>query len=278
MSGVGVTGVVPHMGDTTRRTFMGAGILASGGLIATGVGMMTGVLDPSAPWLGIPALWDDPAEQLENLDPADVETDGVTIPMVDLHGRSVAPEEGDELPTADETAQMMIGDLHGEANPDWFDLDDSRLRIPSVGMNSPLLAMSAVNGNATPPGFRACYVLRNFGTGLQDPTKGSLIVLCHSAVYRSGPGNFLIDTSTGDNKVPAGAGIFFAEQPYIFESSEQVRKRDLPDHDRVWENRPGDLVIITCRQVGGARTTHNSVLFATAYATAPPRSEHRHGR
>lgn len=241
---------------------MNAGMLTAGvGLMAGSIGIFTGYWDPRAPWFGFGPYFQDAADEASALRSDDVATDGVDIEAVDLLGQRVVPEDIDEHPTDQEILDMGIGSLEGHANPDFFDVEGSRFEIDEVGMNVPLLSMDVVGGQATPPGFRAVYALRNMTTGLDAPREGAVVLVTHSAATRFGPGNFLIDIADGRPVVPDGAEVRVAGAVYRVDGYEEVRKTELASHGRVWEDRPMDLVVVTCRQQGGVKTTHNTVLY-----------------
>lgn len=234
-------------------------------LIGGGIGLATGALDPRAPWLGIPSWWRDGRAQAAALTSEDTATDGTTsTPALDLEGRTVIPDDSEGHASTEQITQMRIAPTAG-----------LRFQVPLAGLDAPLNMMSTATSSdggreATPPGYRAVYVLRDFGIGRlgQAGHAGRIIALAHSAMGRTGPGNFLIDANSGKPTLPVGAGMICAGIPYLVESIEQIRKSVLPHRRDVWNNDPDTLTFITCRQIGGARTTHNTVFFARAAVRA----------
>lgn len=238
-----------HRGRSRRRALQ----LGSLTLIGTGIGLATGVIDPRAPFFGIPALWANGRDEAARLSAEDTADDGVngSVPL-DLEGRAVAYEDGID------SARMRITPASGQ-----------RFDVPSVGLNAPLNMMSTIRSpdggrEATPPGFRSVYVLRDLGIGQlgEGQREGRVIALAHSAMGRVGPGNYLIDNHSGDPVIGAGEHMVCAGVDYVIARVEQIKKTALPHREDVWGNDPGTLSFITCRQIGGPRTTHNTVFFA----------------
>lgn len=243
-----------------RRTANVALAAGGAGAIGVGLGMVTGFLDFS----NFPdSLL--PRDRSGEITTADTATDGREGKSLDLQGRVVEPESEDEYVTTDQIERMEITgpeEMNQEAFGSQAGSSSGRMRIDEVGMDVPINVMSTVDGVITPPGFRSVYVVRDQGTGMSDPSQGRLVVAVHSAVRRFPPGNYLIDTSSGEPQVHPGTMIDFSGAAYRITGHEQIAKSELPKAEHVWSDDPGTMSIITCRQVGGPRTTHNTVIFA----------------
>ena len=267
----------------SRRAFTALLGIGGVGLLGTGAGVMTGVLDFSNfpdSVLGI-----NQSQDITSDDTAGDGTEGGRT--LDLEGREVVPEEGDEYVSPEQVERMDItpwrpgeqgADREGRSGPsEAFERPRSessssgsssassgegRMRISAVGMDVPINLMTTADDIATPPGFRAVYALRDHGTGLYGPDEGRIIVAGHSSTRRFPPGNYLINSRTGNPRVGAGTIIDFSGIRYRITGSEQIEKHAIAKASQVWEDKPGTLVFITCRQVGGPRTTHNTVFYA----------------
>lgn len=224
---------------------VGIALIAASALVATGRVQFNG----HGPFFGFEQLWTDPSATARDPDPKQTVADGADGGRVDLAGRAMDEETVGELPDGDQQRRMNIRGL-------------GRLQAPSVRMDVALNTMDVVDDIATPPGFRAAYALSNRGTGLADPAGGRTIVVMHSAMRSHPPGNFLIDTKIGRTVLRDGAEVVVNGRAYRVERSESVDKKALADRDDVWGDDPGTLVLITCRQAGGAKTTQNTVIWA----------------
>lgn len=232
-----------------RRTAASLVAVVGVALIVGSILVGLGVLDPSARWFGL--FGQEQAEaEAKSLRPADTASDGATAAPQDLIGTTMNADDG-EYPTGEQIARMRIGEA-------------GRFQSPSLGMDVPLNSMSTVDGVATPPGFRSAYLLRDHGVSPADAAAGTTYVVMHSAMKTGfAPGNYLVDKRTGTSKVPEGTVVSVDGVEYAITGHRNVLKTELPSDAEVWdEGAPGRLVIITCQQMNGARTTHNTVFFA----------------
>lgn len=231
-----------------------------GGLVATGV---VDVNPSKAPWVS-----DEEAASKEaaELTAEDVQGDGVAPAghkPRDLTGQEIVPE--DEGETA--SAGGLDGDpvISGPAGP--F-ASDGRLRAPSVGMDVSLATMKvAPGGKIVPPGYRAGYLLDGMGSGLSDPAAGRVFIATHSVTHGFSPGNYIV-SKHGTARLSVGDKVSAGPFTYTVKRTEMIDKTALPKDQDVWADEPGTLVIITCRPNDGAKTTQNSVVFATLDSAA----------
>jgi hypothetical protein len=176
--------------------------------------------------------------------------------QVDMRGNQVRLEPG-VAPSAVVVARMKVTLSTGQ-----------RFAVPSVGLDVPLGALTAVDNSITPPGFTSAYLIRNFGTTTSAPAAGTVYVVTHS--IRGGgvaPGNYLADIHTQQSRVKPGATLDVAGVLYRVTASETVAKTALPTDGTVWANLPNRLVVITClEKADGTPSTDNLVLFATRIA------------
>lgn len=236
----------------TRRRGGGAliALLAAAAVLLLAFAGLTGlgVLDPGARWFG---LFGEEQAKTESvaLTPSDTATDGAGGAPEDLVGTTMSSDDG-EYPSQAQIEQMKIGDA-------------GRFQAPSLDMNVPLNSMGTVDGVATPPGFRSAYLLRDHGVAPKDSSTGTTYVVMHSATKTGfAPGNYFV-TKGGKARVPSGTVVSVDGVEYAITGHREIAKTDLPNDQEVWdESQPDRLVIVTCQQNNGARTTNNMVFFA----------------
>lgn len=140
-----------------------------------------------------------------------------------------------------------------------------RLNVPSVGLDVPVGALNAVDGQITPPGFQEAYVVRNMGTTLADRHEGTVFVVMHSLRGGAiGPGNYLIDVDAQRSDVAVGSVVHVGDATYTVTGSNRITKRTIADDAKTWADVPGRLVLITCLQrPDGSASTDNVLIEAT---------------
>jgi hypothetical protein len=173
--------------------------------------------------------------------------------MVDMKGNAVALDPAEDMPSAAQSGrQKAAASGHG------------RFRVPSVGLDVPLGALSEVDGVLTPPGFTSVYWVRNRGVSPEAAEDGTVFVVTHSLRGGAvGPGNYLIDVEAGRSTLDVGARVEVDGQLYRVSASRTMGKDALPAAGKVWQDVPGRLVIITCLQTPtGTASTQNVVILA----------------
>jgi hypothetical protein len=141
----------------------------------------------------------------------------------------------------------------------------ARIVVPSVKLNAPLGAITAVDGVLTPPGFTSVYAVRNVGARVSSPDSGTIYLVTHS--LRGGgiaPGNYLIDVNRHRAAVKVGAAIIVDGTTYTVTGSQAIAKPKIGDDPNLWSDIPDRLVIITCLQLpSGEPSVDNMVIIAT---------------
>jgi hypothetical protein len=146
------------------------------------------------------------------------------------------------------------------------------LRVPSTGLNVPLGALNEVDGVINPPGFASAYLVRNYGAGLANATKGTVYVAMHSC--RGGaicPGNYLIDVDAATASVRPGADVYLAGLHYRVTAWHKVYKPDVHADDAIWANSPGRLVLLTCLQVPAQTKSIDNMVITAQLMPSPAR-------
>jgi hypothetical protein len=140
-----------------------------------------------------------------------------------------------------------------------------RLRVPSAGLDVPLGALDAVDGQITPPGFQEAYVVRNMGTTLADRKNGTVFLVMHSLRGGAiGPGNYLIDVDKQRSDVAVGSAVHVGDATYTVTGSHRITKKTIADDAATWADVPGRLVLITCLQrPDGSASVDNVLIEAT---------------
>ncbi|MFT4010042.1 MAG: class F sortase [Nocardioidaceae bacterium] len=172
-----------------------------------------------------------------------------------MNGASVRLDPG-SLPDARVRARMKMVDDTGE-----------RFVVPSVGLNVPLGALTMVGSTITPPGVTSAYWVRNLGVAPAAAANGSVYVTMHSIHGAGeGPGDYLIDVSTGTAAVKPGARVQVAGKHYRVTGSTTIARSDLSSVHWVWRNVPGRLVVITCLQRPDAELAVKNVIIVAKLA------------
>jgi hypothetical protein len=176
-----------------------------------------------------------------------------TATATDLAGRPARLDPADQ-PSAAVLEQMDV-----------VDTTTTHLRVPAVGLDTPVGELNVIDHQITPPGFSSVYRVRNLGVPLTDAAAGTVYVVTHS--LRGGglaPGNYLFDVATGKPRVTAGERISIGGLRYTVDQAQVVPKAQLPAQRDVWQNTPARLVLITCLQNGQNKpSTSNVVITAT---------------
>ncbi|QAY61769.1 class F sortase [Microbacterium protaetiae] len=159
------------------------------------------------------------------------------------------------------------------AGPQLTDMDpvddtNTRFAVPSVGLDVPLGALTAVGDEITPPGFTSAYLVRNLGVTPQNAPEGTVFVVMHSLRDGAvGPGNYLIDVDSGTAAVHPGDEVDVSGVAYTVTGASDIIKTAIADDDDIWADQPGRLVVITCLQRPGGGPSHDNIVI-TAQRTA----------
>lgn len=153
----------------------------------------------------------------------------------------------------------------------WTPASDTRLVVPSVGIDLPLLGMTPDGGTIDPPLLTAGYWIEPYGApvGAAGDAGNTLYVAAHSAGHGSDGFDPLI-AEGGEGSTLAAGDVVEVRTPsgtvnYAVTSTHRYAKDDLPGATEIWEVSPGRLVLITCFQEDdGREATENLVVVAEA--------------
>ncbi len=125
--------------------------------------------------------------------------------------------------------------------------DGDAFRVPSVGLDVPLRSLVTVDHEVQPPTFTDAFWIRDLGTGVRTPERGTVFVAMHSLRGGGvGPGNALYDTASGTSRVGIGDAVEVAGARYVVTGTRTVPKPSISGDASVWADVPGRLVVITC--------------------------------
>jgi sortase (surface protein transpeptidase) len=130
-----------------------------------------------------------------------------------------------------------------------------------------VLPLTPRGGAINPPTLTAAYWIEPYGdpVGTAAEADNTLYLAAHST--NTGKYGFdpLLD-SDGDSTLGAGDVVEVSTPggtvAYTVERTQRYDKDELPDAAEVWEAVPGRLVLITCTQEDGGRSTENLVVVA----------------
>lgn len=146
-----------------------------------------------------------------------------------------------------------------------------RLRVPSVGLDLPVLPMEPEDGVIDPPTLGEAYWIDPYGdpVGSAEQAQNTLYITGHSWARGDAAFNPLLDRAQQRGAVEAGDVVTVATPggsvDYTVESTRRYAKGELPGAGEVWDVVPGRLVLITCFQRDdGQASTENFVVVASA--------------
>ena len=216
----------------SRRVAVGAGLLAlwvTGGTVVA-MGLQGGESAPAAP------------------------TSAASTPTAEATEAALPAEDAQPaLPTAGAALPTPSSDVH--------------VVVPTLGMDLPVLPLTPRGGAINPPTLTAAYWIEPYGdpVGVAGEADNTLYLAAHST--NTGRYGFdpLIDDD-GDSTLGAGDVVEVSTPggtvAYTVERTERYDKDELADAAEVWEAVPGRLVLITCTQEDGGRSTENLVVVA----------------
>lgn len=216
----------------SRRTALGAGLLA---LLVTGGTVVALGLQGGEPAAAAP-------------------TSAASSPTAGATEAAVPAEDAQPaLPTAGAALPTPSSDVH--------------VAVPTLGMDLPVLPLTPRGGAINPPTFTAAYWIEPYGdpVGAAGEADNTLYLAAHST--NTGKYGFdpLLDED-GDSTLGAGDVVEVSTPggtvAYTVERTQRYDKDELPDAAEVWEAVPGRLVLITCTQEDGGRSTENLVVVA----------------
>ncbi|SDF48298.1 Sortase family protein [Blastococcus aurantiacus] len=222
----------------SRRSVVGAGLVA---LAVTGGAVLAIGLQGSEPAAAAPPS----AASSRSADPAPSATSTAPAPP--------AEDAQPALPTAGAALPTPSSDVH--------------VVVPTLGLDLPVLPLTPRDGAINPPTLTAAYWIEPYGdpVGAADEADNTLYLAAHST--NTGRYGFdpLLDDD-GDSTLGAGDVVEVSTPggtvAYTVERTERYDKDELPDAAEVWAAVPGRLVLITCTQEDGGRSTENLVVVA----------------
>ena len=148
---------------------------------------------------------------------------------------------------------------------------DTRLVVPSAGIDLPLLGMAPAGGTIDPPLLTAGYWIEPYGApvGTAAEAGNTLYVAAHSAGHGSDGFDPLI-AEGGEGSTLSAGDVVEVRTPsgtvtYAVTSTHRYGKEELPGATEIWEVSPGRLVLITCFQrADGREATENLGVVAEA--------------
>ncbi|MDR2896587.1 MAG: class F sortase [Propionibacteriaceae bacterium] len=168
----------------------------------------------------------------------------------DMEGKAVLPED----PIATNSAFLQEAAMVADDGGDGF-------VIPSINLDVPLGSINEVNGVMNPPNFTNAFVIRNRGVDLAHAADGTVYAVTHAIQGGTAPGNKLQDH--GNVTLTVGDTIKLNGVEYVYESSMQMLKGDIPNEASLWTDDPGRLIIITCvLNPKGGNADDNLILIA----------------
>ncbi|MCL1841204.1 MAG: class F sortase [Propionibacteriaceae bacterium] len=173
------------------------------------------------------------------------QTHGVT----DMSGNPVIPDDSGMFDPSFSAAASEVQQITPSPTAPGAPVTGLRFQVPSLGMNVPLGAINAVDGELNPANYTSAFWVRNMGVSYNDPSSGTVYIVMHS-VRTPGfaPGNYLFSVAGQDTTLKKGDTIEVAGHTYTFTDWRAVSKPDLKNQLDIWNKTPGRLVIITCLQ------------------------------
>jgi LPXTG-site transpeptidase (sortase) family protein len=175
---------------------------------------------------------------------------------------STAPASGQESLAEIPTRPTAVGGtaFHRHGRPAWSPGVPRRVVIERLGMDAPVLPISAVGSALTPPSDP--QQLGWWAAGARTGARwGSALVTGHTVHNGGGALDNLERMRAGDRvTVHTGRGII----PYDVRSVEVFGKGSVAQHaDRLFSQEvPGRLVLVTCEDWDGTRYLSNVVVVA----------------
>ena len=170
--------------------------------------------------------------------------------LVDLNGNTVVPED----PSATSSPFMAAADMVVNDGGDGF-------RVPSIKLKVAIGSVNDVNGVMNPPNFQSVFWVRNRGVSLDNAEQGTVFMVTHAVQGGSAPGNIM--QAKGQVVLKPGDTIQANQRTYEYESSQIIPKTEIGDHEDIWANTPGRLLVITCvLNPAGGIAVDNMVIVA----------------
>ncbi|GAB4082020.1 class F sortase [Modestobacter muralis] len=145
------------------------------------------------------------------------------------------------------------------------------VRVDAVGLDLPVLPLSAPSGVIDPPLLTAAYWVQPYGepVGAAEDADNTLYLAAHSTSRGSSGFDPLLTADHQDSALAPGDVVSVSTPEgtvdYTVERTARYDADALADAAEVWEVVPGRLVLLTClTPLGSGATTEDLVVFATA--------------
>ncbi|MFQ1000747.1 class F sortase [Modestobacter sp. SSW1-42] len=145
------------------------------------------------------------------------------------------------------------------------------VRVDAVGLDLPVLPLSAPDGVIDPPLLTAAYWVQPYGepVGAAEDADNTIYLAAHSTSRGSSGFDPLLTPDHRDSALGPGDVVSVSTPggtvDYTVDRTARYDADDLAGATDVWEAVPGRLVLITClTPLGSGATTEDLVVFATA--------------
>ena len=145
------------------------------------------------------------------------------------------------------------------------------VRVDAVGLDLPVLPLSAPSGVIDPPLLTAAYWVQLYGepVGAAGDADNTIYLAAHSTSTGNSGFDPLLTADHQDSALAPGDVVSVSTPggtvDYTVERTARYDTDDLAGATEVWEAVPGRLVLITClTPLGDGTTTEDLVVFATA--------------
>jgi len=170
--------------------------------------------------------------------------------LVDLDNNPITPED----PTATSSPFLEAANMVPDDGGDGF-------QVPKVKLDVPIGSVNDVNGVMNPANFTSVFWVRNRGVSLDNAEQGTVFMVTHAVQGGKAPGNIL--QNKGLAALSPGDLIKVNQRTYEFVSSEVIPKAEIGNHEDLWANDPGRMLVITCvLNPNGGLAVDNLVIVA----------------
>lgn len=181
---------------------------------------------------------------------------------------SAEPAAEDAFVSKDLAGNTVQWDVPPDVEASAVQETGGRFVAPSVDLSVPLLSAQIADGIINPPTMTDAFVYRDYGD-LDGPESGLVVVAMHAVRSGEAPGNRFVDVAEDDATVLVHAGDLFEVNghEYRVSDTEVLTKTAATESSRLWddwENRDGELVVVTCLQRPGqvGNSLENVIVYA----------------
>lgn len=170
--------------------------------------------------------------------------------LVDIDGNVVVPDDPSATsPAFMEQAQMVVDD------------GGNGFVVPSLNVDVPIGSINEVNGVMNPPNFTSVFWIRNRGVSIDNAAQGTVYMVAHAVYGGKAPGNLLQQNQ--QVSLNPGDIIKVNDKVYKYVETQIIPKTEIGDHDDLWTDDPGRLILVTCQvRAEGGIAVNNMVIIA----------------